>query len=258
MPKFEDKEVLMSTVIVFMISAAFIIYWNLPNDKVPGADPLSVNSITNVAEEDDSAQPQYFQSEGRFFLEISGFLQENDLTCEIASLRTALGYHGTYVSEEELIEKLHFDTRESMASDGTWGDPEEGFIGDVNGSIFLRTGFGVYDKPIAELAKNYHNASVLENATVTEILQEVVSGNPVIVWGLLSYRDPVSWRTQEGKTIEVYPGEHARVAIGFVGEISNPEKIILLDPIYGEIEMDIDKFVYDWSIMENRAVVVRR
>jgi len=55
------------------------------------------------------------------------------------------------VSEEELVRKLAFDTKDPMSPDGIWGDPEKGFVGDINGPIFYRTGFGVYEKPIGRL-----------------------------------------------------------------------------------------------------------
>ena len=153
-------------------------------------------------------------------------------------------------------ESLAFDTREPMSSNGTWGDPENGFIGSVNGSIFNRTGFGVYEKPILNLALEYYNAAILEDADLTEVLNEVLSGNPVIVWGLLSRRASVSWQTKDGKVVSVRPGEHARVVIGFTGDPLNPKEIILMDPIYGRIRMGKNKFISDWEIMDNRAVVV--
>jgi uncharacterized protein YvpB len=196
------------------------------------------------------------QKKEDFSLSMPYYKQENPLTCEVAALRTVLSYHGVYVSEDELIDKLVFDTRSSMSPDGTWGDPEKGFIGRVNGSIFNRTGFGVYEKPIVDLALNYLDAEVIEDADLAKVLKEVVSGNPVIAWGLLSRRAPVSWKTKEGKIISVRPGEHARVVIGFTGKQDNPKNIILLDPIYGLIHMNKEKFISDWKIMDNRAMVV--
>jgi len=49
------------------------------------------------------------------------------------------------------VRKLAFDTKDPMSPDGIWGDPEKGFVGDINGPIFYRTGFGVYEKPIGRL-----------------------------------------------------------------------------------------------------------
>ena len=202
------------------------------------------------------AKVVYNKKEEQFSISVKPYLQENALTCEVASLRSALAYQGVYVTEDELLEKLTFDTKDPITVDGVWGDPERGFVGDVNGSIFKRTGFGVYEKPIRDLALNYRYAEVIENADLYKILGQVKNGNPVIVWGLLSRRAPVSWNTKDGRRIEVMPGEHARVVAGFTGKIDNPSKIILIDPIYGRIFMETSIFLSDWEIMDNRAVVV--
>lgn len=182
--------------------------------------------------------------------------QEHSVTCETAALRMALNYHKTGVTEEELLEKLVFDTKEPKSPDNIWGDPDKGFVGDIDGSVFLGTGYGVYEKPIWDLAMQYRPALIINNIELEKILETVKSGHPVIVWGLLSRRKTISWMTQEGKKIEAHPGEHARVITGFYGTTSNPTKIILMDPIYGKIRMSKERFLSDWKVLENRAVAV--
>lgn len=183
--------------------------------------------------------------------------QEHALTCEVAALRMALNFYGTGITEEELLEKLSFDTKEPKSPDNIWGDPDKGFVGDIDGSIFKGTGYGVYDKPIRNLAAEYRPSFTIENADLSDVLEEVENGHPVIVWGLLSRMKPILWQTQEGKKIEAHPGEHARVVTGFYGTISNPTKIILMDPIYGKVRISKEKFLRDWKIMENRNVAIR-
>lgn len=182
--------------------------------------------------------------------------QEHALSCETAALRIALNYYGAGVTEDELLENLHFDTKEPRSPQGIWGDPELGFVGDIDGSVFKGTGYGVYEKPILDLALKYRPSLIMENPSLSKILEEVKNGHPVIVWGLLSKRKTIVWQTEEGKKIEVHPGEHARVVAGFYGPVANPTKIILMDPIYGKIKMSKEKFTSDWKVMENRTVVV--
>lgn len=182
--------------------------------------------------------------------------QEHALTCETAALRMALNYYGTGVTEDELLNNLHFDTKGPKSPENIWGDPELGFVGDIDGSVFKGTGYGVYDKPILDLARKYRPSLIMEKPSLTEILEEVRNGHPVIVWGLLSRRKTIVWQTKEGGRIEVHPGEHARVIAGFHGTISNPTKIILMDPIYGKIRMSKERFLSDWKIMKNRTVAV--
>lgn len=182
--------------------------------------------------------------------------QEHALTCEAAALRMALNYYGTGVTEEELLGKLAFDTKEPKGFDNIWGDPDLGFVGDIDGSIFKGTGYGVYDRPIRDLASEYRPSIVMQKAELSDVLQEVKNGHPVIVWGLLSRRKPITWQTATGKQIEAHPGEHVRVVSGFYGSVSNPTTIILMDPIYGKVRMSKNKFLADWKVMENRTVAV--
>ncbi len=189
-------------------------------------------------------------------ISIPFYRQEHALTCEVAALRMALGFHGVEVTEDELISKLKFATKGPRNSENIWGDPDLGFVGDIDGSIFDGTGYGVYNKPIYDLAMEYRPSYVLKYPDLSEVLEEVKSGNPVIVWGLLSKREPIVWQTENGKIIEGHPGEHALVVAGFYGTVANPTKIILMDPIYGKIRMSKEKFLSNWKIMENRTVVV--
>lgn len=183
--------------------------------------------------------------------------QEHALTCETAALRMALNYHGEKVTEEELLGKLAFNTKDPKSPENIWGDPDLGFVGDIDGSVFKGTGYGVYEKPILDLALKYRPSVIMEDTKLSDVLKEVKNGHPVLVWGLLSKRKPVLWTTKEGKIIEAHPGEHVRVISGFYGTPSNPTSIILMDPIYGKIRMSKDKFLSDWKIMKNRTVVIR-
>jgi hypothetical protein len=47
-----------------------------------------------------------------------------------------------------------------------------------------------------------------------------------------------------------------RTLVGFEGDIRNPDKLILMDPKYGEIRMSREKFLSDWELLGKRAVVV--
>lgn len=194
--------------------------------------------------------------ESSFTLDVPFHKQENPLTCETAALRMVLNYYQAGLSEDELLEKLSFDVREPMTPEGVWGDPDKGFVGRVDGSVFHGTGYGVFDAPIRNLARQFKGAVELQDPNVEKIVGLVQGGKPVIVWGLLSNRPPIYWQTAAGKTVEAHPGEHARVVIGFTGESHDPKKLILLDPIYGRIHMGVDEFVRDWEVMKKRTVVV--
>ncbi len=184
--------------------------------------------------------------------------QEHPVTCELASLRMSLNYVGYGVTETDLINKIAYDPiLKSKMKNNIWGDPDFGFVGSVDGSVFNGTGYGVYNKPIKDLALNYATSSYLmEKANLQKVLSEVEKKHPVIVWGLLSYRKPMYWKTVDEKVVEAYPGEHARVVIGYTGNIYDPKQIILMDPLYGKVKIETQKFLTDWEKENNRAVVI--
>lgn len=190
-----------------------------------------------------------------FSLDVPFNKQEHRLSCEVAALEMALDYYGINTNEDELIEHLNFDTRESKEGQ-VWGDPENGFVGNIDGSVFDGSGFGVYEEPIRNLARKYVQAQILDKADLNMVIQSVRGGKPVITWGLIGNSPPISWHTSGGAQVKVYPGEHARVVIGYTGDATNPDKLILLDPIYGKIRMDPEDFLAQWSVMNNRAVVI--
>jgi uncharacterized protein YvpB len=182
--------------------------------------------------------------------------QENRVTCEIAALRMSLNYLGIDITENDLIQNMVFNATEPRSMVNEWGDPQLGFVGDINGSIFLGTGYGVYNEPIKTLAEKYTDAEILEEPTLAKVLELTQKGTPVIVWGLLSSKYSTYWSSYEGNLIKAYPGEHARIVMGYTGDINNPKSIILMDPLYGKVRMETGKFLEEWGMLNNMTVAV--
>ena len=179
--------------------------------------------------------------------------QEHSLSCEIASLKMALGYHGISVSESDLIGFLPFDA--TPKSKGVWGDPYKAFVGDINGKMGI-TGYGVYWEPIAQVGRVWKKTEVLENGTPQDLAEHISEGQPIIIWGYYGRGKKLSWTTPEGKRIEAINGEHARVVTGFVGDKTNPEGFVVLDPIYGELFWTTKELLNNWGAFNNHGVVV--
>ena len=190
-----------------------------------------------------------------FVLNLPLYRQEHRVTCEVAALRMALGRYLIEVSEDDLLASLTFDTKDPMRG-GVWGDPDAGFVGDPDGALSKYTGYGVYEYPIRNLARLYRQAEVLENPDINTVVNLVSKGKPVIVWNVISKHRSRYWQTVDGKEIEAHPGEHARVVVGFIGEVTSPERLILHDPIYGRIVISIEKFLGEWESLGKKAVVV--
>lgn len=181
--------------------------------------------------------------------------QEHNLSCEVASLMMALNYKGANVTESELIRHLPVSDPGPRSKDNIWGDPNLGFVGNIDGSM-PNTGYGVYEKPIYDLAMEYRPAKIITNATVGDLLAELTNHNPVVVWGVVGKGMDISWKTPAGQAVDAKLDEHARTLIGFTGKSDNPQLLILLDPIYGEIRMSVPDFLKNWGVLNNRAVVI--
>jgi uncharacterized protein YvpB len=179
--------------------------------------------------------------------------QTHKLSCEVATLVMALRYRGVDIEEQPLIDAIGFDP--TPKKNGVWGDPNVAFVGNIDGQQ-PGTGYGVYATPLASAGSAYRRSRVMASATLPDILTEVQSGNPVIVWGNASTGERIDWQTPAGKTVRAIVGEHTRVVIGFVGSISSPTTIITLDPLYGERRFSRAAFLADWALLGNMAVVV--
>ncbi|MFC1663478.1 Ig-like domain-containing protein [Patescibacteria group bacterium] len=180
--------------------------------------------------------------------------QDKPLSCEAAALKMALSYKGVAVSETDIMNIIGIDM--SPRQGDTWNDPNEIFVGDINGRQ-NSTGYGVHWAPIGKAANNWRPSEVFTNWSTEQILLEVAAGHPVIIWGIYpgGYYDP--WSTAEGKQINAWKGEHTRTIIGFVGSPSNPGQIILNDPISGREYWSRQTFENNISTFNNSGVVIR-
>lgn len=181
--------------------------------------------------------------------------QEHPLSCELAALLMALRYRGVNATESALIRQLPISDPGPRSRDNTWGDPNLGFVGNIDGKM-PNTGYGVYDKPIYDLAIKYRPAKIIASGTLDDLVAELSNGNPVVVWGVVGRGKDIFWTTPEGQIVYAKMDEHARTLIGFTGQADKPQSMILLDPIYGEIRMKVADFLRNWAVLDKRAVVV--
>ena len=182
--------------------------------------------------------------------------QEHALSCEVASLLMALQYKGVNITESELIQQLPIADPGPRRQNNTWGDPNVGFVGTIDGKM-PNTGYGVYEQPIYDLAAKYRPAKIIVDGALTDLIIELTDNNPVVVWGVVVGRNKdISWKTPEGKTITAQLDEHARTLIGYTGKSDKPELLILLDPLYGEIRLTVEDFIKNWELLGKKAVVI--
>jgi uncharacterized protein YvpB len=118
------------------------------------------------------------------------------------------------------------------------------------------TGYGIHWKPLAETARNWKKAQILEGGTAKDLTSNLLEGRPVIVWGYLGRGRPISWRTPEGKIINVVVAEHTRVVYGFRGSKELPDGFFVMDPTHGPAYWDTNTFMRNWDSYGRSAVVV--
>lgn len=179
--------------------------------------------------------------------------QEHSLSCEAATLKMVLDYHGVNVSESEIIEKLPFDP--TPRSGDVWGNPQLGFVGNIDGKMMV-DGYGVYWGPLALTASNWKKVKIIKNGLAKDLVEHISQGRPVIIWGYIGRGQPVSWQTPEGNRIYGINGEHTRVVYGYTGPADNPDGFMVMDPVYGPAYWEKSKLLRNWDAFSRTGVVV--
>ena len=152
--------------------------------------------------------------------------------CESIALYTLLKYYSVNVSLDDIADRL-------KKGDGPYfeegklygGDPEIEFVGDPR----EYNGYGVYQKPIIEVA-NYYKSGIIDYTghTLNEVLELVKNGKPVQIWGSIDMSNTYvskSWINKEsGKTIYWIRNLHSVVVVGY-----NSNYVYVADSYVGSI-----------------------
>lgn len=94
----------------------------------------------------------------KVILDVPLILQKPELKygCEVTSLAMVLQYAGIKVNKMQLANGIKKDNDPLSMSNGgdiiRWGDPKEGFVGDITGK---NKGYAVYVQPLQELMEQY-------------------------------------------------------------------------------------------------------
>jgi uncharacterized protein YvpB len=197
-------------------------------------------------------------------LDIKIHYQEHNLTCEAAALKMALAYEGIEVDEMTLIGYMTWDPSparfDSHGHLTTWGDPQQGFVGNPDGHIERYTGYGVYDRPVAF-------AALLAGANVvaaggglygspiapSEVYDAVLDGHPVVAWISNTYRTVAlkQYTAYDGATVSYTLTEHAVTVIGV-----RPDAVLINDPWFGQHWHSKAQFEEAYATFDQMAVIV--
>jgi uncharacterized protein YvpB len=139
--------------------------------------------------------------------------------CEVTSLAMLLQHAGHSVDKMTLARQVKKDPERIVQQNGDikkWGDPAEGFVGDMTGK---KKGFAVYNKPLEELLRHYMGERTvnLTGESYETLLDSVAAGYPVVIWATGDFTPPTEWEywDSDGKQIVVPFDEHAVLLVGY-------------------------------------------
>ena len=197
-------------------------------------------------------------------LDISLHFQQHNLTCEAAALTMALSYEGISAGELTLLDYMTRDPRparfDSTGRLVTWGDPQQGFVGNPDGHIQRYTGYGVYYRPVAR-------AAVLAGAHVvraggglygsaippSDVYNAVLDGHPVVVWISNTYHQARLSRyvAYDGAPVAYTLTEHAVTISGV-----RPDAVLINDPWFGRAWHSKAQFESAYATFDDMAVII--
>ena len=133
------------------------------------------------------------------------------LDCESAALAVALQTSGFSTDADVGVR------RAAQATEGpavlsrerpvTWGDPYEGFVGNVYGSESQFTGYGVYYPPIAAVAALAGATTIAgPDGRPVRSRRRLQLGHPVVVWTNFNfaYSHTSTWNAFDGRARPVH------------------------------------------------------
>lgn len=220
-------------------------------------EPIQEMAVPNPAQK----QAQQQQRNNKALMNVPLIKQKPELKygCEVTSLAMMLKYAGAKTSKMKLYEEIqkdHDPLKRSASGDIiSWGNPDEGFVGDMTGKS---AGYAVFDRPMVDLIDRYlPGRSVnLTGKDFEDVLDHVSAGYPVVVWTTGDYRLPDRWEswTHGSEVIKTPLDLHVVVLVGF-----NDTTVFLNDPLSGRKQVPVNKtsFVETWKVMQSRAVSFR-
>ncbi|MDX8367450.1 C39 family peptidase [Cytobacillus sp. IB215665] len=177
--------------------------------------------------------------------------------CEVTALAMFLQYAGVVVDKMELAEEVAKDPTPYKKENGiiSYGHPNNGFVGDMYSRN--NRGYGVYVKPIKQLAEQYLPSKIIDltDRDFKEIEMYLSIGSPVWVITNTTYQKLSNdkfehWETPDGK-IKITYFEHSVLITGYDSEF-----IYFNDPLTGEKNKKVprDHFIAAWQQMGSQAI----
>ena len=180
--------------------------------------------------------------------------------CEVTSLAEVLQYLGFPVTHTGLAAYLPCEPIAYRDGVSYTADPEEAYVGDPS----TTAGWYCFEGPVIQAADAYLaeqgsplRAEKVSGADAEALLSCLQQGRPVIVWitqQLQNVRHTgFTWILPDGESVHPYGGLHCVVLSGMDLEAGT---VTFADPIYGEWEAELGRFIEIYEGMGSRAVVI--
>ncbi len=183
---------------------------------------------------------------------VIGQVERND--CETTALQILMTTVGRHIDQRTLQAQVArsgpLDPRGSGPNE-VWGDPSQGFVGRPEGGG-AAGGFGVYQRPIAALARRHGvTLSDLSGSSPSRLYARVLGGHAVMVWIALANGPYQSWRSPSGRPVTVNFGEHSLVITG----VSADGQVTVDDPLSASrLTWTRADFEARWRLLGRRAL----
>lgn len=194
-----------------------------------------------------------------FTINVPVIRQTMVLDCETAALQMGLQTYGYYYNQDALFARENPDLRPPVMGPNhtvlQWGDPYTNFVGNVNGSDWTPTGYGVYYPVILRLARDIGltNAYGGEGLAPNSVYNALATGHAVEVWIETNWTRPGvgTWTAWDGRQVRYSYAEHAVTLSGV-----SPTQVRVNDPLHGT-QYWISKATFEtvWADFNNMAVV---
>ncbi|MDF2085666.1 C39 family peptidase [Bacillus pseudomycoides] len=179
--------------------------------------------------------------------------------CEVTSLAMVLQHAGIKVNKIQLANSIKKDNDPLFMNKSgdiiQWGDPKEGFVGDITGK---NKGYAVYVQPLQELMERYlPNRTVnLTGKAFNDVLAQIKMDKPVVIWTTGDYKVPDRWESWKhgNKQITAPLDLHAVVLIGF-----EDGYIYINDPLSEKKAHKVNQktFIQSWNALGKQALSYR-
>ena len=187
------------------------------------------------------------------------YRQAMTLDCETSAMRMGLASFGHYYSDSALFAYENVDSRAPVMGPNhtvlQWGDPYTNFVGNVWGSDWTPTGYGVYYPVIVSIAQSHGLPATYggEGFAPSTVYAALAAHHPVEVWIETNWSRPWmgTWTAWDGRRIRYSYVEHAVILSGVSANM-----VRVNDPLHGT-QYWVSKGTFEtvWRDFDNMAVI---